>query len=74
MLLLVHEGSQSTFSRVFDLESKEIESDSEAKSFSSRDGRFPINGGITGFVAATKQIVNIKDAYSDHRYSHFLNL
>ena len=73
MLLLVHEGSQGTFSRVFDLESKEIdlESADAGASSATRDGRFPVNAGITGFVAATKQTVNIKDAYSDHRYEVF---
>ena len=70
MLLLVHEGSQGTFSRVFDLEASEIdlEASEREQAFASRDGRFPINAGITGFVAATKQTVNIQDAYCDHRY------
>ena len=67
MLLLVHQGSQGTFSRVFDLDSSEIDKDSSSD-FSSRDGRFPVNAGITGFVAATRQTVNIIDAYSDHRF------
>jgi len=62
-------GSQGTFSRVFDLEASEIEHEvSCSEAFSSRDGRFPVNAGITGFVAATKQIVNIQDAYCDHRF------
>ena len=68
MLLLVHQGSQGTFSRVFDLETSEIDLESRTNAtFSSRDGRFPVNAGITGFVAATKRTVNIPDAYTDHR-------
>ena len=73
MLLLVHEGSQGTFSRVFDLEVSELDLDHNSGSaFSSREGRFPVNTGITGFVAATKRTVNIVDAYLDSRYSFFL--
>merc|ERR1719412_488974 len=68
MLLLVHEGSQSTFSRVFDLEASEIDLEVPNTTFSSRDGRFPVNAGITGFVAATRGTVNIQDAYSDTRF------
>jgi len=70
MLLLVHQGSQGTFSRVFDLETLEIdlENGKGNDDFSTRDGRFPVNAGITGFVAATKQTVNIPDAYSDKKF------
>ena len=62
-------GSQGTFSRVFDLETLEIdlENGKGNDDFSTRDGRFPVNAGITGFVAATKQTVNIPDAYSDKK-------
>ena len=69
MLLLVHQGSKTTFSRVFELETREIdlENGKGNEDISSRDGKFPINAGITGFVAATKQTVNIPDAYSDKR-------
>lgn len=68
MLLLVHEGSQGTFSRVFDLEVNELDYETGTGVKASREGRFPVNAGITGFVAATKQTVNIQDAYSDHRF------
>ena len=64
-----NQGSQGTFSRVFDLETLEIdlENGKGNEDFSTRDGRFPVNAGITGFVAATKQTVNIPDAYSDKK-------
>ena len=65
MLLLVHEGSQSSFSRVFDLETSEIDLEASKAGFASKDGRFPVNAGITGYVAATRKTVNIQDAYSD---------
>ena len=31
-------------------------------------GRFPVNGGITGYVATTGETVNITDAYNDPRF------
>ena len=66
MVLLVHEASQNTFSRVFDLDSSEL--DREIEPVSSREGRFPINAGITGYVAATGETVNIASAYHDPRF------
>ena len=80
MVLLVHEGSQSTFSRVFDLEQRDIDLDQENGAASNQDqgtrkqpheGRFPVNVGITGYVAATGEIVNIKNAYEDPRCCKF---
>ncbi len=67
MLLLVHEASKNTFSRVFDLAASELDLD-EVVVASSREGRFPINAGITGYVAATAETVNITDAYADPRF------
>ena len=70
MVLLVHEGSQSTFSRVFDLEQQDLDDD-QIQGKSAYEGRFPVNVGITGYVAATGEIVNIKNAYEDPRYNKF---
>ena len=84
----VHEGSQSTFSRVFELEQadlKELDISSlrgsgslssppppapppSAHSRTRADqGRFPVNVGITGYVATTGETVNIRDAGKDSR-------
>jgi hypothetical protein len=45
---------------------------------SSPDSRFPVNAGITGYVAATGETLNIIDAYKDPRFDsvsdHFLML
>jgi len=84
MVLLVHDGSQSTFSRVYeldqsDLTSQEIDLTSMLTSSASNDksstsgsgggqSRFPVNVGITGYVATTGETVNIADAYSDSRF------
>ena len=65
MLLLVHETSQGTFSRVFDLEANDLENDALKTPF---EGRFPILAGISGYVAATGETVNIPDAYKDDRF------
>ena len=65
MLLLVHESFQGTFSRVFDLETADLENDSLKTPF---EGRFPVNAGISGYVAATGETVNIVDAYADDRF------
>ena len=32
------------------------------------DTRFPVNAGITGYVAATGETVNVADAYNDSRF------
>ena len=34
----------------------------------SKEGRFPVNPGITGFVAATGETINIHNAYEDDRF------
>ena len=35
---------------------------------SNPDSRFPVNAGITGYVAATGETLNIVDAYKDPRF------
>jgi len=68
MVLMVHEGSQSTFSRVFDLQQSDLDPDGLPKNLTAYEGRFPVNAGITGYVAATGERVNIKNAYEDPRF------
>ena len=65
MVLLVHESSQSTFSRVFDLEQQDLARGEPGQQ--AGEGRFPVNVGITGYVATTGESVNIRDAYQDSR-------
>ena len=38
-----------------------------------KEGRFPVNPGITGFVAATGETINILDAYEDDRFDPKVN-
>ncbi len=66
MLLLVHDDpGTGTFSRVFDLEASDLDNEALEVPF---EGRFPLNIGITGFVAATGQTINMADAYDDDRF------
>ena len=34
----------------------------------AKEGRFPVNPGITGYVAATGETINISNAYEDNRF------
>ena len=81
--------SRKTFCRVFDLEASDIsdsannnegnalktetENITKSTSPSPHEGRFPINIGITGFVATTGQTLNIPDAYSDPRFDRHVD-
>ena len=38
-----------------------------------KEGRFPVNPGITGYVAATGETINILDAYEDNRFDPKVN-
>lgn len=67
-ILLVHEASRGTFSRVFDLEVKDLQGDDAESRTSPFESRFPINIGITGHVATTGETVCIADAYQDSRF------
>ncbi|XP_042242030.1 dual 3',5'-cyclic-AMP and -GMP phosphodiesterase 11-like [Homarus americanus] len=67
-ILLVHEASQGTFSRVFDLEVKDLQGDDAESRTSPFESRFPINVGITGHVATTGETVCILDAYQDSKF------
>ncbi|XP_041982222.1 dual 3',5'-cyclic-AMP and -GMP phosphodiesterase 11-like isoform X2 [Aricia agestis] len=66
-VLLVHEASKGSFSRVFDLEAGDDDEPGTPRT-SPYESRFPINIGITGYVATTGETVNIPDAYSDPRF------
>lgn len=78
--------SRKTFCRVFDLESGDVtDDDINQESTASKteggninnngphEGRFPINVGITGFVATTGQTLNISDVYSDPRFDRHVD-
>lgn len=67
-VLLVDESTKGTFSRVFDLEANDLEDEDCCSRTSPFEGRFPINIGITGFVATTGEVLNIPDAYKDDRF------
>lgn len=47
------------------MEASDLDQDSLQAPF---EGRFPVNAGISGYVAATGETVNIVDAYDDERF------
>ncbi|XP_031352670.1 dual 3',5'-cyclic-AMP and -GMP phosphodiesterase 11 isoform X3 [Photinus pyralis] len=67
-VLLVHEVSKGSFSRVFDFEASDLNAEEGESRTSPFESRFPINIGITGYVATTGDIVNIANAYEDSRF------
>ncbi|XP_064458491.1 dual 3',5'-cyclic-AMP and -GMP phosphodiesterase 11-like isoform X2 [Ornithodoros turicata] len=67
-VLLVGHESKTAFQRVFDLEAKDVNKEDIISCTSPYEGRFPINTGITGWVVATGQILNISNAYEDSRF------
>ncbi|XP_031627073.1 dual 3',5'-cyclic-AMP and -GMP phosphodiesterase 11-like isoform X2 [Contarinia nasturtii] len=67
-ILLVHEASKGSFSRVFDFEANDVSEEESNPRTSPFESRFPINIGITGHVATTGETVNIANAYDDHRF------
>ncbi|XP_024939186.1 dual 3',5'-cyclic-AMP and -GMP phosphodiesterase 11 isoform X3 [Cephus cinctus] len=66
-VLLVHKASKGSFSRVFDFEANDLAEDTDSRT-SPFESRFPINVGITGYVATTGETVNIPNAYDDPRF------
>lgn len=67
-VLLVHQASKGSFSRVFDFEANDLTRDENDPRTSPFESRFPINVGITGYVATTGETVNIPNAYEDERF------
>ncbi|CAH0774211.1 unnamed protein product [Bemisia tabaci] len=67
-ILLVHKASKGSFSRVFDFEASDLETEDSEERTSPFESRFPVNVGITGYVATTGETVNIVNAYEDERF------
>ncbi|XP_050600344.1 dual 3',5'-cyclic-AMP and -GMP phosphodiesterase 11-like isoform X3 [Bombus affinis] len=67
-VLLVHKASKGSFSRVFDFEANDLTGEDSDSRTSPFEGRFPINVGITCYVATTGETVNIPNAYEDPRF------
>ncbi|GIY75052.1 dual 3',5'-cyclic-AMP and -GMP phosphodiesterase 11 [Caerostris darwini] len=65
-ILLLDQNTQK-FSRVFDLDVIDMKAENFDSS-SPFEGRFPINVGITGYVATTGEILNIPDVIQDDRF------
>ncbi|GFT58005.1 dual 3',5'-cyclic-AMP and -GMP phosphodiesterase 11 [Nephila pilipes] len=66
-ILLVDENTK-TFSRVFDLDVNDMNTENADARKSPFEGRFPINVGITGYVATTGETLNIPDVLQDNKF------
>ncbi|XP_063975881.1 dual 3',5'-cyclic-AMP and -GMP phosphodiesterase 11 isoform X3 [Diachasmimorpha longicaudata] len=67
-VLLVHKASKGSFSRVFDFEANDLTVEDTDSRTSPFESRFPMNVGITGYVATTGETVSIPNAYEDPRF------
>ncbi|XP_059167977.1 dual 3',5'-cyclic-AMP and -GMP phosphodiesterase 11-like isoform X2 [Physella acuta] len=67
-VLLVEDASKALFSQVYDLQASDFDNDDSYNREGVNEPRFPLNIGITGYVAATGEILNIPDAYADPRF------
>ncbi|XP_057313858.1 dual 3',5'-cyclic-AMP and -GMP phosphodiesterase 11-like isoform X2 [Hydractinia symbiolongicarpus] len=71
-VLLVDPTSKGLFSQAFDLEARDYVDENgtvgRKQSCGTSEVRFPINIGITGYVATTGETLNIPDAYNDPRF------
>ncbi|KAJ9580709.1 hypothetical protein L9F63_024112, partial [Diploptera punctata] len=67
-VLLVHKAPKGSFSRVFDFEANDLNGEENDSRTSPFESRFPINIGITGYVATTGETVNCPNAYEDRRF------
>lgn len=55
-ILLVHKASKGSFSRVFDFEANDVNRNETNARTSPFESRFPINIGVTGYVATTGEV------------------
>ncbi|XP_071051898.1 dual 3',5'-cyclic-AMP and -GMP phosphodiesterase 11 isoform X3 [Onthophagus taurus] len=67
-VLLTHQASKRSFSRSFDFQASDLCGEEGESRTSPFESRFPINIGITGYVAARGETVNIVNAYDDSRF------
>ncbi|KAL8587788.1 hypothetical protein ACOMHN_021006 [Nucella lapillus] len=67
-VLLVDENPKGLFSQVFDLQASDFDNDDTYNREGPQEPRFPMNIGITGHVAKTRESLNIPDVYQDDRF------
>ncbi|GIY63836.1 dual 3',5'-cyclic-AMP and -GMP phosphodiesterase 11 [Caerostris darwini] len=65
--ILILDENTKTFSRVFDLDINDMKVEN-LESRCALEVRFPINVGITGYVATTGETLNIPDVLQDDRF------
>ncbi|KAL0270207.1 UNVERIFIED_CONTAM: hypothetical protein PYX00_007686 [Menopon gallinae] len=67
-LFLLDSETNELCAKLFDYGHDAGECDDDAYQ-PTKEIRFPVGVGIAGYVAETKQLVNIRDAYEDHRFN-----
>lgn len=59
----MHEPSKGSFSRVFDFEANDVNKNENDARTSPFESRFPINIGVTGYVATTGEVNRIENVF-----------
>lgn len=75
-LFLVDSKSKELYATIFDVGSdvKQQSSDKDQPAGAApKEIRFPLGTGIAGQVALTGDVLNIKNAYSDHRFNRSID-
>ncbi|XP_070544781.1 dual 3',5'-cyclic-AMP and -GMP phosphodiesterase 11-like isoform X2 [Ptychodera flava] len=68
-VLLVDDSSKGIFSQVFEMAYSDLDNEEDFNKLSNEESpRFPINIGITGYVATTGETLNIPDAHKDSKF------
>lgn len=77
-LFLVDSKCKELYATIFDIGSEasakeKSKTDSEGGNSPTKEIRFPLGTGIAGEVALTGEILNIKNAYADHRFNRTID-
>lgn len=73
-LFLVDSKCKELYATIFDIGSEKQNSDTTQQATAApKEIRFPLGTGIAGQVALTGEVLNIKDAYSDHRFNRSID-
>lgn len=79
-LFLVDNKCKELYATIFDIGSEsqqqkpgDVQKNSEATTAAPKEIRFPLGTGIAGSVAMTGEVLNIKNAYADHRFNRTID-
>lgn len=74
-LFLVDSKNKELYATIFDIGSETMKAqvNDEKAQKAQKEIRFPMGTGIAGHVAQTGEVLNIKNAYSDHRFNRTID-